>query len=194
MASYLVVEDGSGVPAANSYVDLATFRTYALQRGKTLPVDDNAAEVLLILAAQWIETRPRQFVGIRANPSPTNQTGSQGLSWPRTDEWCNANGVLISGGRSFINGQQLDGTLVPDNVVPQLIKTAQMMVAVTAIDTELFPIQSAPMVTVDKTDVLETHFSDKFGPLNDLVMPAVMAVLRPLYGSAPFVALYNSRA
>lgn len=166
MSTFLIVEDGSGVPAANSYVTLAAFRNYALVRGKTLPVDDNACEVLLIAAGEWLETRPRKFVG-----KPTTLT--QGLMWPRTSLFGHEPGVWI------------DGDLIADTSLPaQLIRAQYMVALIAASGQDLFPIQTGAMITVDKTDVLETHFSDKFGPLNDLVMPAVNAMLAPLFGSS----------
>ena len=67
----IVVEDGSQVSGANSYVSEAELATYAADRGVTA---SGTAAVLLIQAMDYIESQP--FIGKKF-------TDSQALLWPR---------------------------------------------------------------------------------------------------------------
>lgn len=73
----IVVEDGTGLPNANSYASAATLMTYCNDRGITLAAGNiNAA---LIRATQYIEGNYRN----RWPGSRTKYRGLQSLSWPR---------------------------------------------------------------------------------------------------------------
>lgn len=69
----IVVEDGTIVANANSYVSEATLTAYATARGITLTGD---LEELLIKAMDYIESL--DFIGVK-------YTRDQGLQWPRAD-------------------------------------------------------------------------------------------------------------
>lgn len=69
----IVVEDGSIVTGANSYVSEAELTTYATARGVTLTID---TEQLLIRAMDYIDSL--QFKGVKL-------TDDQPLQWPRAD-------------------------------------------------------------------------------------------------------------
>ena len=83
----LVVEDGTGVAGATSYVSVADFKLYAAARGATVPATDSDCDVLLIKAMDALELK--LYVG-----EPL--TEAQGLSFPRKtlDEY----GVAVSTG------------------------------------------------------------------------------------------------
>ncbi len=68
----VIVEDGSIVANANSYVSEAELTAYALARGKTLTADETQ---LLIEAMDYIEGL--SFIGIK-------HTQDQALQWPRS--------------------------------------------------------------------------------------------------------------
>jgi len=53
----IVVEDGTGVSGANSFVSLADARTYAADRGVTLSEDDAALSPLLYKAMDYLESK-----------------------------------------------------------------------------------------------------------------------------------------
>lgn len=72
----LIVEDGSQVEDANSYVTLAEFRSYAAARGVDVPADDGEAEAMLVKAVDYLESFAARFVGERVSRT-------QSLSWPR---------------------------------------------------------------------------------------------------------------
>lgn len=67
----IVVEDGSIVTGANSYVSAADLTTYATARGITLTV---SGDILLIKAMDYLESL--SYIGIK-------RLYSQGLQWPR---------------------------------------------------------------------------------------------------------------
>lgn len=69
----IVVEDGSVVTGANSYVTEAELSAYATARGVTLTGD---TEELLIRAMDYVESLG--FIGIKL-------TDTQPLQWPRAD-------------------------------------------------------------------------------------------------------------
>ena len=73
----LIVENGSIVAGANSYVSLADARAYATARGAALPADDAAAEVIVHKAMDYLESFDGRFKGDRVERD-------QPLSWPRT--------------------------------------------------------------------------------------------------------------
>lgn len=76
-----VVEDGTGLANATSYVDVAFVRAFELDRGRTglAAVPDQVVQALLIRATDYAEARWRAlFKGAVASTA-------QALSWPRTD-------------------------------------------------------------------------------------------------------------
>lgn len=76
----LVVEDGTGIVDANSYVDVAFVDSYFNDRGNTSWTgDDTAKSGWLIQATDYAEmVYGNRFIGQRS-------TDTQALSWPRTN-------------------------------------------------------------------------------------------------------------
>jgi hypothetical protein len=70
----IVVEDGTVVAGANSYLSVADVTAFALARGVTLVPAD--VEAQLIKASDYIEAREAKFVGCRVSED-------QVLCWPR---------------------------------------------------------------------------------------------------------------
>lgn len=73
----IVVEDGTGVAGASSYLTAVEMRAFALARGVALSSDDAVVGVLLVKASDYIDAREAEFVGSRNDED-------QALSWPRT--------------------------------------------------------------------------------------------------------------
>jgi len=71
----IIVEDGTGVAGANSYVTVAEFQAYALARGITIIGNP---ETLLIRAMDYIESL--DYCGHKL-------TYTQTLQWPRYGVW-----------------------------------------------------------------------------------------------------------
>lgn len=76
MAITLVIEDGTGLPHANSYITVDEAKAYAESRGVTLGTDDSIA-ANLVLAADYMETTGpyKGFV----------YSDMQGLEFPRRE-------------------------------------------------------------------------------------------------------------
>lgn len=94
MSATIIVEDGTIVAGANSYVSAATLSTYASDRGVTIT---GTSEDLLIEAMDYIESL--EYIGLQL-------TEDQPLSWPRSNAvkkriyWYDTNEIpadLISG-------------------------------------------------------------------------------------------------
>lgn len=159
MAIAIIIEDGTQVVNANSYVDLATVRSYALNRGVALSVTDDVVAAQLILAKDYIESKNDEFVGSRV-------TTTQVLSWPRQ------------------NVLQFDGSFLPTNTIPQALKDAQCQLVIEQFNgIVLMPTTdpaSGGFVTHEKVDVLETTYSERVGTTREPIMRAVDALLKTL--------------
>ena len=100
----LVVEDGSIVPGADSYVSLADARALAAGYGLTLPADDTEAEVALRNGAVYVGLQEPAMCGRRVS-------ASQALAYPR-------------------QGVSLYGFALASDVIPPQVIHAQIVAAV----------------------------------------------------------------
>lgn len=84
-----MVEDGTGIADANSYVDVDFVDSYFSDRGNTAWAGEQAAkEGWLIQATDYIEmVYSERFIGTRT-------TDTQALSWPRTNAASYADNVI----------------------------------------------------------------------------------------------------
>ena len=94
----IVVEDGTVVAGANSYVTEAELTTYAADRGVMLTT---TTDVLLIKAMDYIESLA--FIGYR-------HVGAQPLQWPRD--------------QVYIDGQHISRTTLPKELKSGLLAAA----------------------------------------------------------------------
>ena len=80
----LVIEDGTGISNATSYVTAAEARTYALARGVTLSATDSVVEIQLLKAMDYLQSLTQCYMGCKKWP-PTMGTHEheQALAWPR---------------------------------------------------------------------------------------------------------------
>lgn len=158
MAISIIVEDGSGVANANSYVSVDDARTYAKNRGVELPADNDEVAAMLIKSTDYLEAQACRYQG-----KPTSST--QSLQWPRT-------------------GVVLNCDEVPSNVIPKSLISAQIQLAM-AINAgfDLQPnVSPQDYVIKEKVGPIETQYSD---PLNVGIMPTFTAannLLAPLFG------------
>lgn len=166
----LIVEDGTGVANANSYITLAVARTYASLRGIVLSVDDPTLTAQVILAADFLESFAQQYVG-----SPTLFT--QSLSWPRQ-------GVLFDPNNPY-----------PNNQIPIQLLNAQCeaVIAETAgiILQPTTDYGTSGFVVEEKVDVLTTKYSEHIGTSGEPILRKVMACLVMLLN--PAVAIKTVR-
>jgi hypothetical protein len=101
MATAIIVEDGTGVTNANSYVSEAEVRTYAEDRGITVGTD-SAVAILIFNAMDYMNAQyDERWVGVKTDDA-------NALAWPRT-------------------GICMNGVDIPDDVIPNDIKQAQMI-------------------------------------------------------------------
>lgn len=78
----LIVEDGSNVINANTYIDVDYARAYASDRGVTLNADDNIVAIQIIKAMDGLLAYSSQWQGERTNLRAGVST-PQELDWPR---------------------------------------------------------------------------------------------------------------
>lgn len=146
----LVVEDGTGVAGATSYVSVADFKLYAAARGATVPATDPDCEVLLIKAMDALEIK--LYVG-----EPL--TEAQGLSFPRQtlDEY----GAEVSTG------------------LPAKVVQAQCALAVEAQKGDLLVAARANKHKRTKIDQIYVEYQEATIVASGLYFPQVDALLAP---------------
>lgn len=140
----LVVEDGTGVAGAESYVSVSAFRTWATGRGYSLPAADGDVEPLLRKGCDFIERK--RFVG-------EVEFATQGLSFPRLI--LDAEGVETS------------------TDVPNKLKTAQMLLAMESLNGPLTAAARAQKYTATKIDQIYLKYAKTENGAGDLSFPAV---------------------
>jgi hypothetical protein len=179
----LIIEDGTGIAGANSYLDADAVRAYALARGIALPAipdGEGAIDPILapmVLAIDFLEGL--DYIGIQA-------TSTQGLQWPRYVR------PFISGwyDPTYYDPAQYNGNGVPIDstlwLMPTKIVSCQAQLVIEQInnDIDLFASaagfnQGGGFVTRRKVDVIEVQYSDKVIP-GSPDLPAVMNLLKGL--------------
>lgn len=159
MAVLVIVEDGSNVPDANAFVSVSDVKTYAEQRGLTLPTTDDEVASLIIRSTDYINSKECEFQGVRTYPT-------QELSWPRT-------GVTLN---------CLDW---PVDAIPKALKAATVMMAV-ALNEGFNPwanTDAGANVIEDTVGPITTRYSDaiaELGGVPSVNIPAFDALLAPL--------------
>lgn len=153
----LIVEDGSIVADANSYVDLVFARAYADARGLSLPTDDTELEQQLIASMDYLEAQRARYQGDKTDPL------NQELQWPRT-------------------GVYIDCVAFPSDEIPKELKNAQCQLAVEVNSgVALFPTQEGAFITREKVGPLETEYSEKIGTTAQPSISSVDVLLEPLF-------------
>lgn len=142
-----VVEDGTGLVAANSYVSVDYADAYCTDRGLAAWTgDDLAKQTYLVRATDYVElVFGRRWVG-------TMLTTTQGLSWPREPE---------EGAADFTF--QLD----PDDGLPVLLKRAVCEYGVRAVSL----IALAPDPVIDDTGYSVVTTRKAVGPIEKEFRP-----------------------
>lgn len=147
----IIVEDGSIVSGANSYVSEADMITYASARGITIEVAE--AEQFLIVCMDYIETRIYQGTQV--------SFGTQPLVFPR-------NGV-------YIECNLLDNDAIPVNLVKALNETC---ISLKAGHNALVTITKEDQVKSKSFAVFAKEYFE--GALAQPILQAVNAWLTPL--------------
>ncbi len=146
----LIVEDGSIVSGANTYVTVAEFQQFCSDRNITINNSRGDESELLIKAMDYFEQQP--FKGIKF-------IETQSLQFPRSDFY-------------------LDGYLTDSDAIPQLVKDAQITIAVSIMS------HNDPLSTLDRAvkreqvDVLEIEYMDNAGPT--VIIRSISNIMRKL--------------
>ncbi len=123
-APVVIVEDGSNVANANSYISVAdctAFHTGHLYADDWNNADATHQATAVIMATRTIDIS-MDWDGYRSNPG-------QALEWPRlavpnTDDYFAFWGTLWLGGGSSLMGNFVYGPYYPANVIPGRLRTA----------------------------------------------------------------------
>jgi hypothetical protein len=105
MPSFLILEDGSGIPDANSFVTVAEVVSYCAARALVFPSAQAAREAAIIEAGEYLQNE------VRWSWRGTKQYYEQSMPFPRTSV------------------TEYRGLPVPINSVPWRVKQAQMYLA-----------------------------------------------------------------
>ncbi len=160
----LIIEDGTVVANANSYVTLEEYRAFALARGVVVPAVDADAEVQLIEAMDYLEAQRSKYQGHKTDPA------AQLLQFPRTGVVIDCNAELGA------------------NDIPVELKQAQMRLAMEVnAGNILMPTSDGRVVKREKVDVIEREFMTGGDNGNSGLpmpsFPAVDALLAPLFAA-----------
>lgn len=146
----IVVEDGTNVAGANSYVTLLEARDYASLRGLSLPSDNDEASALLVRAMDYLNT-------LRYRGEPVSV--SQDNAWPRK-------GVYPCNGP----------VMVPVDAIPEKVKRAQIeaSVSIGVGNNPLADISTDSQIIEEQVDVLKVKYATRGS--DDPKLPSLTAV------------------
>jgi len=162
MAITIVVEDGSIVPDANAYIDVAYATQYAADRGVTLPADADEVAAMIIQATDFLESFACDYQGTKIDPA------TQELQWPRIDVY-------------FDESE----TAFPSDAIPKNLKKAQAA-AVIAVSQglSLLPnITAQDYVTEETVGPITTKYANPLQSGIEARFTGVDSLLKPLFGS-----------
>jgi hypothetical protein len=129
----LIIEDGTGVSGANSYITVAEARAFADLRNLLLPSGDAQLEILIVKAFDYLEAL--DYKGEEANPP-------QDASFPRKNLY-------------------IQGVLFSESQVPFKLKQAQCQLSFEATSFDLQPTGDGREVLKEKVDVIEVQYAEK---------------------------------
>lgn len=149
----LIIEDGSQVSGANSYVTLAEFKAWADARSVTYSATDSVVEAQILRAMDYIETQ--SFVGFKL-------TSTQALQWPRS-------GVVI------------DGFAVGSTDIPNELKLAVYEATKAEIDGDSKLAATDRQVVSETVGEISVTYKDSSSMKR--ATPALTAALRKIVGT-----------
>lgn len=153
----LIVETGSVVANANTFVTRAELIAYAALRGVVV-ADVDASDIPIVRAADYLLYRESEMKGARTSMLQT-------LPYPRT-------------------GVEIGVYTVADNEIPDTLKRAQMQIALEVLSgVDVLPTKQAKQfVTMKKLGPIETQYSEAVELQGQVMplLPLVDAALAPL--------------
>lgn len=152
----LVIEDGTNVSGANSFATVVECQAYADARGLSLPTDEADIEILLVKAADYLNSLEPKFKGYRYY-----YADGQALCFPRED---------IYEHDLYIGGE-----------IPDSLKNAQCQLAVDSNSYDLQAIGSGREVLEKKIGPLTTKWAETGSTTPQYHPTAAFALLKPLF-------------
>jgi hypothetical protein len=150
----LVIEDGTLVAGANSYVTLVEAQTYASDRGYVIPVDPLEVIKHLLRAKDYLESFRSSYKGSKVS-------GTQSLQWPRLDV-------------------SIDNFDVLSTVIPQDLKDAQCQIVVELETADPLPSTNGYSIKRERIDVVETEYAVGYRDTTEPPLPRMPKVDRLL--------------
>tara|TARA_R110000796_G_scaffold148262_3_gene265114 strand:- start:2970 stop:3461 length:492 start_codon:yes stop_codon:yes gene_type:complete len=149
----LIVEDGTIVLGANTYVSDANYQSYATARGYTIGATEQLREIELTKAIDYLESMRDRYKG-------TKVQRDQPLQFPRVS--------------LFIDGYQTDS-----NTIPEELKKAQMELAFLSISFNLSPSGTYQNVQSQQLGTLSVSYFNG-GSYNNVQLDSVKQFLKAL--------------
>jgi len=155
----LVIEDGSGVGGANSYVSAADYTAWATARGYTVTATEAQIEAAAILAMDYLQ--------IAVCYQGDKVEDDQALEYPRSDVY-------------------IRGALFADDAIPSQLKQAELFLIHASLSgVDLMPNSSgvaSDYVIKEKVGPIETTYADPTNIQNQPTFTAVNKLLAVLLG------------
>jgi hypothetical protein len=166
----LIIEDGTNVANADSFATVAECRTYADNRGLTLPAADADVEVLLRKGTDYLNSIESKFQGYRYY-----YADGQALCFPRGDIY------------------EFDRYIGME--IPQRLKDAQCQLAFDANSNTLLSAGDGREVIEKKVGPLTTKWNPNGSTSPQYDPVAALALLEPLFkaGSGSSINLLSYR-
>lgn len=150
----LVVEDGTVVAGANSFVSLANFKTYCDNRGRDYSSydDDSAMIPALITMADYLNSLNwKGFKTDRANP----------MSWPRYGDTLSGWNEMVQPASQYLGVIDGDGYMIGTSEIPAEVIDAQCEGAwlIVSAGAEMEPaLERGGQIRREKYDVVEWEY------------------------------------
>ena len=165
----LTVEDGTGLPDADSYVSTDDFDTYAEEMNLNITtLTDEAKEALLRKSTQYIErTYSGRWPGTKLNGR------DQALAWPREDA-------------EDYDGEEIDDDEVPSEVIAATLEAARIELTTSGTLTPTPVSQSSGQIKRQVVGPIEREFFESTSNTSSAraSIPSIDDILRPLIGSS----------
>ena len=151
----LIIEDGSIVAGANSFVTVEEFVTYASERALEIPVIGSARQALLILAVDYIFSVEQKLKGSRVSKD-------QVLPYPRNDVCAN-------------------GFVIGSDTIPQSLKNAQMELAIQSFTSAILISGTTQNLASFNVDGVYSETYHSGGSWENVRVDRANAYLNPLF-------------
>lgn len=163
----LIVEDGSGVAGANSYVSVADAQAWVAARGLTFTGADSVVEQRLLTAMDLVESYRAQYQGSKTD-------SAQALQWPRT-------------------GVYVDGAALAEDAIPKELVGALVQLAYDSQSEDLQPNVGQQLTAREKIDVIEVQYFSPAEKKSSPTFTKALAFLQPLFKTGGAFGLRTQR-